>query len=196
MNISRNIWSQDGRRTRAARAVLLALLAMAAGCRRGGGEGAPAVATSGGVRIEARLSPDPPREKNNVLLLEIRDARGEAVSGAEVAVRYRMPAMGTMAEMRGDAEVREEREGRYRARFDLPMGGSWTLAATVRAGDAAAEVEYGVAVGRTGLTVSGGSSEGAPPAAGAAAPLPRQDFPPAVLEPVRSALQAYEEARQ
>ncbi len=196
MTIATKIWRQ-GRplRLTASAAALLSLLGTAAACRRGGGEGAPAVTTSGGLQIEARLSPDLPREKGNALLLEVRDARGGPVSGAEVAVRYRMPAMGTMGEMRGDAEVREEGAGRYRARFDLPMGGSWTLAATVRAGDAAAEVEYGLTVGSTGLTAKGGR-EGTGPAAGATTALPRQDFPPAVLEPVRSALQAYEEARQ
>lgn len=112
--------------------------------------------TAGGLRIEARLEPDPPREKGNTLELHVKDQDGEPVRDAEVEVEYSMPAMGAMPEMRGKADVKRK-DGRFRAEFDLPMAGSWTLAVNIRSSAGAAEARYNLTVGAGGLTPAGGA---------------------------------------
>jgi len=64
-------------------------------------------AQAGPFQIEAALSPDPPREKGNVLRLRVKDESGEPVDDAEVKVTYHMPAMGSMPEMRGEADIED-----------------------------------------------------------------------------------------
>ncbi len=107
---------------------------------------------TGTLNVEVQLRPDPPRTRGNSLEIFLRDGAGQPVDGARVAVRYTMPAMGAMPEMRGEARTDERGGGRYRARFDLPAGGSWTLAVEAAAGDSAVSAEYGLTVGRQGLT--------------------------------------------
>jgi len=168
----------------------LGVLAAAGACRRGGG--AQGVVTrTGGLTLEASLDPDPPRQKGNALRVTVKDAQGVPRDDAQVALRYFMPAMGAMQEMRGEAEVEQVGQGRYRARFDLPMDGTWTVDLDVRSGGASAQVSYRMTVGRRGLTASGS----APSARASEAGLPPQVFPPAVLASLRTALEAYEEAR-
>lgn len=144
----------------------------------------------GGLSVTARLDPDPPAQQRNALWLEVHDADGKPVGGAHVGVAWEMPAMGSMAEMKGAADVDEPAPGQYRARFDLPMAGSWGVVADVGAGDHRAHLEYGLTVGTRGLTSrgAGGSAPMAMPAAGA--PLPD-----AFVAKVTAAMDVYEQLR-
>lgn len=175
---------------RIAVALLLGAIAATAACRRGA-EAEKVVTRAGGVMLEASLDPDPPRQKGNALRLTVKDAQGAPREGAQVSLRYFMPAMGAMQEMRGEAEVEPLGRGRYRARFDLPMDGTWTLDLAVRSEGSSAQVGYRITVGRHGLTASGAE----PGARASQGGLPRQQFPPAVLTSLRTAFQAYEKAR-
>ena len=113
-----------------------------------GGGGAGVSAQAGPFALQAQLQPDPPRQEGNALVLQIEDADGTPVEDADVTVTYVMPAMGAMAEMRGETEVSERGDGRYRAAFDLPMGGSWSLETKVAKGDRSGEASFNMTVGR------------------------------------------------
>lgn len=158
-----------------------------------GAERAGSTAQAGPFQIEATLAPDPPREKGNVLWLRVQDERGEPVEDAQVNVTYLMPAMGSMPEMRGEADVEAIGDGRYDASFDLPMGGSWRLTIEVEAEERRGNATFTMTVGRSGLTPAGGTAAG--PAALAAPDLPPTRFDEPTLARLRAAFEAYEQAR-
>lgn len=146
-------------------------------------------AEAGDLTIEAALRPDPPREKGNTLLITLADAAGAPVDGVAVTVTHVMPAMGSMPEMRGTASVSGKGGGRYEARFDLPMGGSWTLEVAV----AGSSARFQMTVGTPGLRALGGA--GTKPAEIEEPPVPRTELPPPALEALRRAFDAAERIR-
>jgi Cu(I)/Ag(I) efflux system membrane fusion protein len=152
-------------------------------------------ATAGSLVLEASLRPDPPREKGNTLLVRVLDKGDKPVDRADVTVTYVMPAMGPMSEMRGGARVAAKGNGRYEARFDLPMGGSWTL--EVRAGGAAASgsARFQITVGTSGLKALGGSGQAATPPEIAETALPHLELPAPALDALRHAFEAAERVR-
>lgn len=151
-------------------------------------------AQAGPFQLEVALSPDPPQEQDNILQLRVTDESGEPVENAEVKVSYHMPAMGSMPEMRGEADVEPRGDGRYDAAFDLPMAGSWTLKAEVQAGERRGQATFTLTVGSRGLTVTGGTGSG--PAAAATAPqIPSTEFDDSTLARLRAAFKAYEQTR-
>jgi Cu(I)/Ag(I) efflux system membrane fusion protein len=196
-----NRTDRDWMKKTAAAACLAALPLLAAACG-GRPAGEPAATTAAGdLRWRVWLDPNPPAEKSNALWVEILDAAGEPVEGAEVGLDYLMPAMGAMAEMRGTGQVAERGEGLYRIAVDFPMRGTWGLDLTIAAERARASGEYSLTTGSRGLRQTGdeGGARGAPAARGEAvtvavkvAPI---ELPEAALEALRTALAAYEEAR-
>lgn len=113
--------------------------------------------TAGPIVVEAALRPDPPAEKGNTLVLVLRDAGiGAPIEDADITATYVMPAMGSMPEMRGTASIDDKGDGRYHARFDLPMGGSWTLEVRAKTGTASGTARYQMTVGTSGLKALGG----------------------------------------
>jgi RND family efflux transporter MFP subunit len=123
----------------------------------GGNEGAATAVQTGAYAITASLDPDPPQQRGNALVLEVKDAAGAAVDDATVEVFFDMPAMGAMSEMKGGAKVAHEAGGRYRATFDLPMAGSWTLKSSVEGPKGKASQDFTFTVGSKGLAVGRGS---------------------------------------
>ncbi|MEO8177480.1 MAG: efflux RND transporter periplasmic adaptor subunit [Deltaproteobacteria bacterium] len=137
------------------------LVAWFSGKSLGGSAGTAVTAQPGGFQLKASLDPDPPAREGNALLLEVRDAAGKPVDDARVDVLYDMPAMGAMAEMKGNATVTRDGAGHYRAAFDLPMGGTFALKARVSSGAESATQDFTITVGNKGLTVLGGSASAA-----------------------------------
>ncbi len=156
-------------------------------------------AEAGPFALEAALVPDPAREKGNTLRLRVEDTDSQPVKGAKVRVTYRMPAMGSMQEMRGKADVSEQAGGVYDARFDLPMGGSWMLEVTVEKGERSGEVTFNTTVGTPGLTVTGEQKSGAAAHAAMKHPgvpeLPEHEFDDSELARLREAFATYEAVR-
>jgi Cu(I)/Ag(I) efflux system membrane fusion protein len=139
------------------------LVAWFTGKSMGGSEGAPVSVQAGPYALKAALDPDPPRQQGNALVLDVKDAAGGTpVDDAKVDVAFDMPAMGTMAEMKGPAKVSHQGGGRYRAEFDLPMGsGSWTLKTAIHAARGDATQDFTFTVGSAGIGVgSGGGAVG------------------------------------
>ncbi|MGH9380486.1 MAG: FixH family protein [Thermoanaerobaculia bacterium] len=178
-----------------AAAVALIVALFVAAC--GGRPGQPVETEAGPYTLTASLDPDPPQRSGGRFRLEVRDADGAPAPGVEVSVGYFMPAMGAMAEMKGKLDVAEKKGGVYLATLDLPMEGSWRIDVAVRADAGAALAVYNLTTGSRGLRLE--ESSPARPAAGATvAPMeiPRQEFPPPVLESLRTVFAAYEEVRQ
>ncbi|WP_394846807.1 FixH family protein [Pendulispora brunnea] len=121
----------------------------------------------GPFTVKAALEPDPPAMKDNALVLDVRDAGGKPVDGATIELVYDMPAMATMPEMKGSAKVTAEKNGRYRAIFDLPMGGNWPLVLSIRAGGASGSQGMSLTVGTKGLSATGGGTSSSTEAPGA-----------------------------
>lgn len=121
----------------------------------GGSGGVATVVRAGSLSLRATLDPDPPATSGNALVLEIADANGRPIEGATVDVQYEMPAMGAMSEMKGSAKITTDKPGTYRAAFDLPMAGSWTLKTSVSAAGSSVSQPFTLTVGTSGLRVAG-----------------------------------------
>ena len=156
-------------------------------------------ASAGAFQVEAALRPDPPKEKGNTLVVRLADRAGESVDDAEVTVTYVMPAMGSMPEMRGTAEVSDKGSGRYDARFDLPMGGSWTLEVKAARGGTSGSARFQMTVGTTGLKTLGGggrtATKSGEPAEIEEPALAALELPAPALDALRAALAATERVR-
>ncbi len=173
------------------------LVAWFTGKELGGAEGSTVTAHAGPFEIKAALAPDPPRQKDQGLMLEVRDTSGKPVDDAKVDVIYDMPAMGAMAEMKGGARVAHKGGGKYEARFDLPMGATWSLRATIDAAQGSASQGFSMTVGSLGLALAGGTA-GAPasPTSGSSAKaLPPAEYPPMAFDALRSGMDAYDRIR-
>ena len=101
--------------------------------------------------------------------------------------------MGSMQEMKGEADVTLRGEGRYDAKFDLPMGGSWELTLSIKKAEQTGEAVFNMTVGTPGLTVSGQGASGDENTA--AESLPAHEFDESTLERLRAAFGAYEQVR-
>ena len=113
-----------------------------------GGKAKTVEAEAGPFRMTAAFSPHPPEKGENTVLLTVRDEDGEPIEDAKVEATARMPAMGSMPEMRGGARVEKLGRGRYRLTLDLAMEGNWPLQVHLHAPDGrAAEVEFEYSTG-------------------------------------------------
>lgn len=145
--------------------------------------GGAATVVVGDARVQALFDPDPPRTSGNTVWIRATSSAGAPLG--PVAVEAIMPAMGAMPEMRAKADVTAVGDA-WRARFDLPMGGGWTLRIT--AGDATAD--FGFTVGSPGLVVDGSGAEAAPEV-----DLPDVVLSDAALSALRAAVRLSDTAR-
>jgi Cu(I)/Ag(I) efflux system membrane fusion protein len=134
-----------------ARLGLAALLLLAACAKRKGDEDA---LHAGDMLVRLSLDPDPPRAGDNILNVELRDAQGKPIDGAQLGFVYDMAAMGAMPEMKGGGDVKAMSGGKYQITYHLSMLGDWTLTLGIDApGHPHAELRLKVAPPRKGYTV-------------------------------------------
>jgi len=142
---------------------LVVLLAVAWSC--GGSRSEPVTVDAEGLTLAVAVEPAALRVGSNVMWIELRDASGAPVTGAEVDAGVRMHAMGAMPAMGGPATVREVGGGRYRAEFALGMGGTWSVEIAARAPDGSrARAQGALTVGTPGLRLEGAGARSAPAA--------------------------------
>ena len=78
------------------------------------------------VRIEWRVTPEPPRVGLARVALEVRDATGRPLSGARLRLEGHMTHPGMAPAL---ADAREQAPGQYEAELSLSMAGDWVLQA-------------------------------------------------------------------
>jgi Cu(I)/Ag(I) efflux system membrane fusion protein len=145
------------------RRVVPAALVLLLGC--GGGASEPARIESSGLVLEARTVPANPRVGRNEIELRLHDAQGAPIDDAHVSAKVHMHAMGAMPAMGGPASVEQTGDGRWRAAFELAMGGTWIVELQAHRPDGGAlEAEGSLTVGVPGvrLAATGGPTPGAP----------------------------------
>jgi RND family efflux transporter MFP subunit len=102
---------------------------------------------SPGTHIEFRTIPDPPKVGENQLEATVRDATGQPIEDAEVAVQFFMPAMPTMSmpAMRSEAKLAPAGGGIYRGTGQVMTAGKWDVTVTVmRAGQRVGAKQFSV----------------------------------------------------
>jgi membrane fusion protein, copper/silver efflux system len=168
------------------------LVAWFTGASGDGTAATPTQAMAGSFVVEAALRPDPPKQKGNTLVLRLLDGTGKTIDGADVTVTHVMPAMGSMPEMRGTASVTGKGNGRYDARFDLAMAGSWTLEVKIAAAAGSGSARFQMTVGTSGLQALGAPSKPAEVVEPALAPV---ELAAPALAALRRAFEASERVR-
>jgi Cu(I)/Ag(I) efflux system membrane fusion protein len=88
---------------------------------------------AGDMLVRLSLDPEPPRAGDNVLNVELMDAQGKPIDGAQLGFVYDMAAMGSMPEMKGGGDVKAMSGGKYQIGYPLPMLGDWTLTLQIKA---------------------------------------------------------------
>jgi Cu(I)/Ag(I) efflux system membrane fusion protein len=140
-------------------ATMMLAAALAVAC--GGNRSEPVRVRAGDVEIAASVAPPELRVGDNEMFVELRDASGAPLDGAEVGVDVKMGAMGAMPAMGGPAHVEALGDGRYRAHFKLDMGGTWQVAVRAKpATGALATAEGSLTIGTPGLRLE--ATSGAP----------------------------------
>jgi Cu(I)/Ag(I) efflux system membrane fusion protein len=117
---------------------------------RGAGEGV--TAEQGELQMRSRLEPDPPRQQDERLHVQVTKGTKPLGEGS-LSLRYVMPAMGSMPEMSGKATVESRGPGAYVATFSVPMAGTWTLEASFTSPEGSITATYSMTPGRKGLTL-------------------------------------------
>jgi membrane fusion protein, copper/silver efflux system len=121
------------------------------------------------LTLSAALEPKTGRAGENTIWLELEDREGAAVEDAQISVKVHMHAMGTMPAMGGMTSVTPLGSGRYRADFDLDMGGNWVI--EIRAKAAAGQslaADGSMTVGSPGLQLRSVGAEASRPDAASA----------------------------
>jgi membrane fusion protein, copper/silver efflux system len=139
-------------------ALVLGLLLVAAACSQ---PPAGQSTSAGDLKVGLALAPDPPTTGDNRLLVTLREASGKPVDGARLAFQYDMPAMGSMAEMKGGGTTQSLGNGRYSISYPLQTNGDWTLTLGIEApGHSPAQVRLTVSPPRKGFTLETGGAVG------------------------------------
>jgi Cu(I)/Ag(I) efflux system membrane fusion protein len=130
----------------------------------------PVRVRAGDVEIAASVSPPESRVGKNELVVELRDAKGKPIADADVEVAVKMPSMGAMSGMGGPASVESIGGGKYRAEFQLDMGGTWQVEVHAKPKSGAmASAEGSLTIGTPGLRLE---AVGGAPSASADAVVP------------------------
>lgn len=107
--------------------------------------------------IQIKLVPktNPPQSGENELEMTLTDAQGKAVDNAQVQMIVFMPAMGTMPRMDEKVQIEPKKGGKYAAKFDLSMGGTWEITATIKSGKDQVTKHFTLTTGISGISTKG-----------------------------------------
>ncbi len=96
----------------------------------------PAPSTNTLANIDFSTDPNPPQRGGNTLRAKVTDAKGVAIPGAVVTVKFYMPAMQSMGMAAMDMTTRltEKGNGLYEGSGKLDSGGTWQVTITVEKG--------------------------------------------------------------
>ena len=98
---------------------------------------------AGDYSVEIKMDKDPPVVGVNNVEIVIKDKAGKAVTDAKVLVTASMPAMPGMPAIDNKGEAKLD-GGKYKAKIDLSMGGSWNMSVRITQGGKTATAKWTV----------------------------------------------------
>jgi hypothetical protein len=98
---------------------------------------------AGDYTVDIRMDKNPPVVGANQVEVAVKDKAGKAVTDAKVQVIASMPAMPGMPAMENKADAKID-GGKYKAKIDLSMGGSWNMSVRITRGEKTAIAKYTV----------------------------------------------------
>lgn len=98
---------------------------------------------AGDYTVDIRMDKNPPVVGANQVEVVVKDKAGKAVTDAKVQVIASMPAMPGMPAVENKAEAKPD-GGKYKAKIDLSMGGSWNMSVRITQGGKTAIAKYTV----------------------------------------------------
>ena len=93
--------------------------------------------------MEIKMDKESPVVGSNSMEIMIKDKAGKAVTDATVVVTASMPSMPGMPAMENKADAKLE-GGKYKAKIDLSMGGSWNMSVRITQGGKTATAKWTV----------------------------------------------------
>jgi hypothetical protein len=98
---------------------------------------------AGDYSVEIKMDKESPVVGSNNVEISIKDKAGKAVTDAKVVVTASMPAMPGMPAMENKADAKPD-GGKYKAKIDLSMGGSWNMSVRITEGGKTATTKWTV----------------------------------------------------
>jgi len=98
---------------------------------------------AGDYSVEIKMDKDTPVVGSNNVEIMIKDKAGKAVTDAKVVVTASMPSMPGMPAMENKADAKLD-GGKYKAKIDLSMGGSWNMSVRITQGGKTATAKWTV----------------------------------------------------
>ena len=98
---------------------------------------------AGEYSVEIKMDKESPVVGSNNLEIVIKDKAGKAVTDAKVVVIASMPSMPGMPAMENKADAKLD-GGKYKAKIDLSMGGSWNMSVRITQGAKTATAKWTV----------------------------------------------------
>lgn len=98
---------------------------------------------AGDYAVEIRMEKDPPVVGTNRVEIVVTDKDGKAVADAKVLLTASMPAMPGMPAMENKADAKWD-GGRYKAKIELSMSGSWSMSIRITQGGKTAAAKWTV----------------------------------------------------
>jgi hypothetical protein len=100
---------------------------------------------AGDYALEITMDKNPPVVGANHVEVVVKDKTGKAITDAKVLVTASMPAMPGMPAMENKGDAKAE-GGKYKAKVDLSMGGSWNMSVRITQGGKTATAKWTVDV--------------------------------------------------
>ena len=98
---------------------------------------------AGDYTVDIRMDKNPPVVGANQVEVAVKDKAGKAVTDAKVLVTASMPSMPGMPAMENKADAKLD-GGKYKAKIDLSMGGSWNMSVRITQGGKTATAKWTV----------------------------------------------------
>ena len=98
---------------------------------------------AGDYSVDIKMDKESPVVGSNNVEIVIKDKAGKAVTDATVVVTASMPSMPGMPAMENKADAKLE-GGKYKAKIDLSMGGSWNMSVRITQGGKTATAKWTV----------------------------------------------------
>ena len=98
---------------------------------------------AGDYSVDIKMDKDTPVVGSNNVEIVIKDKAGKVVTDAKVVVTASMPSMPGMPAMENKADAKLD-GGKYKAKIDLSMGGSWNMSVRITQGGQTATAKWTV----------------------------------------------------